>query len=302
MANTLAWATGDLRDRCRRRGRHHRDGAPLQHRAVAAADRAQGRDPALVRAHRRRSARPVEHRRPHHRAHQGRLADLGLQHARHHQPGRRDRAPAPTRSARSSCVDASQAAPQLPVDVVGVGADLLAFTGHKVVGPTGIGVLWGRREVLDSAAAVPRWRRDDRDGDDGSVRRTPPIPHKFEAGTPPIIEAIGLGAAVDYLGHIGLDAIHAHEQAITGYALDGLASVPGVRVLGPLDAASRGGAISFELDGVHPHDIAPGARLARRRGARRTPLRQAGARALRRAGLDADVVLPLHDARPRSTP
>ena len=81
------------------------------------------------------------------------------------------------------------------------------------------------------------------------------IPHKFEAGTPPIVQAVGLGAAVEYLGHIGMDAIHRHEQAITAYALDGLATVPGLTVLGPLDATARGGAISFEIDGVHPHDV-----------------------------------------------
>ena len=83
-----------------------------------------------------------------------------------------------------------------------------------------------------------------------------PIPHRFEAGTPPIVEAVGLGAAVDYLGELGLGAVRDHEHAITAYALDGLATVPGLRVLGPLDAAERGGAISFEVDGVHPHDIA----------------------------------------------
>src|SRR3546814_7756536 len=80
------------------------------------------------------------------------------------------------------------------------------------------------------------------------------IPHKFEAGTPPIVEAIGLGAAVEYLGHVGLDTIHAHEQAITGYALEGLQSVPGLTILGPTDAALRGGAIAFELEGVNPHE------------------------------------------------
>jgi cysteine desulfurase/selenocysteine lyase len=82
------------------------------------------------------------------------------------------------------------------------------------------------------------------------------IPHKFEAGTPPIVEAVGLGAAVDYLGHIGMDKIAAHEQAITGYALEGLATVPGLTVMGPLDVELRGGAISFEIEGVHPHDVA----------------------------------------------
>ena len=192
--------------RCRRRGRHHRDGAPLQHRAVAAADRAHRRDAALVRADRRRPARPVQHRRPDHRAHQGRLADLGLQHARHDQPGRRDRRAGRTRSARSSSSTPrrrrrscrSTWSPRVPTS--------LAFTGHKVVGPTGIGVLWGRREVLDAAAAVPRRRRDDRDRDDGERSTYAGIPHKFEAGTPPIVEAVGLGAAVDYLGHLGMDA------------------------------------------------------------------------------------------------
>jgi cysteine desulfurase/selenocysteine lyase len=152
-------------------------------------------------------------------------------------------------------VDASQAVPQLPVDVTASGADLLAFTGHKVVGPTGIGVLWGKRAVLDQlppfhggGEMIETVRMD--------VSTYAGIPHKFEAGTPPIVEAIGLGAAVDYLGHIGMEAIHAHEQAITAYALEGLATVPGLTVLGPLDATQRGGAISFELEGVHPHDIA----------------------------------------------
>src|SRR5689334_25405438 len=84
----------------------------------------------------------------------------------------------------------------------------------------------------------------------------PPIPHKFEAGTPPIVEAVGLGAAIDYISHVGLEAIHAHEQAITQRLLDGLGTVGGVTVLGPTDVTQRGGAVSFELDGVHPHDVA----------------------------------------------
>ena len=156
-------------------------------------------------------------------------------------------------------VDASQAAPQLPIDLSAFDEasrpDFLAFTGHKVVGPTGVGVLWGRREALES---LPPFLGG------GEMIETvrmesstyAPIPYRFEAGTPPIVEVVGLGAAVDYLDHVGMEAIHRHEQAITGYALDGLATVPGLTVLGPLDPARRGGAISFELAGVHPHDVA----------------------------------------------
>lgn len=152
-------------------------------------------------------------------------------------------------------VDASQAAPQLPVDVVASGADFLAFTGHKVVGPTGIGVLWGRGELL---AQLPPFLGGGEMIETVTMARSTyaGIPHRFEAGTPPIVEAVGLGAAVDYLSTVGMDAIHRHEQAITAYALDGLATVPGLTVLGPLDATRRGGAISFEIEGVHPHDVA----------------------------------------------
>jgi cysteine desulfurase/selenocysteine lyase len=143
----------------------------------------------------------------------------------------------------------------MPVDVVASGADLLAFTGHKVVGPTGIGVLWGKREVLEK---LPPFLGG------GEMIRTvtmerstyADVPSKFEAGTPPIVEAIGLGAAVDYLGHVGMDNVRRHEEAITGYLLDGLSSVKGVSILGPKDAHARGGAVSFELDQVHPHDVA----------------------------------------------
>ena len=118
-----------------------------------------------------------------------------------------------------------------------------------------------------------------------------PVPHKFEAGTPPIVEAVGLGAAVDYLTELGMDAVHTHEQAVTAYALEGLATIPGLTVLGPLDATQRGGAISFEIPGVHPHDVATvldTRGIAVRAGHR--------ACAVRRAELDAHVVLPLHDA------
>jgi cysteine desulfurase/selenocysteine lyase len=152
-------------------------------------------------------------------------------------------------------VDAAQAVPQMPVDVQAADIDFLAFTGHKVTGPTGIGVLWGRRSVFEQLppflgggemiATVAMERSTYAD-----------LPHRFEAGTPPIVEAVGLGAAVDYLSAIGMESIRAHEEAITGYALDGLSSVSGLTILGPTKAELRGGAISFELDGVHPHDVA----------------------------------------------
>ena len=156
-------------------------------------------------------------------------------------------------------VDASQAAPQLPIDLAAMAPeerpDVVVFTGHKVVGPTGIGVLWGRAGLL---AELPPFLGGGEMIETVTMARSTyaPIPHKFEAGTPPIVEAVGLGAAVDYLGHLGLDAVREHEHAITAYALDGLATIPGLKVVGPLDPAQRGGAISFEIDGVHPHDVA----------------------------------------------
>jgi cysteine desulfurase / selenocysteine lyase len=151
-------------------------------------------------------------------------------------------------------VDASQAAPQMPVDVAASGADFLAFTGHKVCGPTGIGVLWGRRELLEQ---LPPFLGGGEMIETVTMERSTyaGIPHKFEAGTPPIVEAVGLGAAVDYLSLVGLDKVRAHEEAVTGYLLDGLASISGITVLGPTDPSQRGGAVSFELDGVHPHDV-----------------------------------------------
>ncbi len=156
-------------------------------------------------------------------------------------------------------VDASQSAPQMPTDLAAMPAndrpDILVFTGHKVVGPTGIGVLWGRGDLL---AALPPFLGGGEMIETVTMARSTyaGIPHRFEAGTPPIAEAVGLGAAVEYLGDLGLDAIRTHEHTITAYALDGLATIPGLRVMGPLSAAERGGAISFEIDGVHPHDIA----------------------------------------------
>jgi cysteine desulfurase / selenocysteine lyase len=151
-------------------------------------------------------------------------------------------------------VDASQAVPQLPVDVAELGADFVAFTGHKMLGPTGIGVLWARYDLL---AALPPFLGG---GEmistvtmSGSTYAAPP--HRFEAGTPAIAQAVGLGAAVDYLSALGMDRVARHEQMLVAYALERLADVPGLRVLGPATAEDRGGAISFEIGGMHPHDV-----------------------------------------------
>ena len=151
-------------------------------------------------------------------------------------------------------VDASQGVPQRPTDVAELGCDLLAFTGHKVCGPTGIGVLWGRHELL---ASLPPFLGGGEMIEvvrmEGSTFAGPP--YRFEAGTPPIVQAHGLGVALDYLSGLGMEAVAAHEQEITSLMLARLADVPGLTILGPTEAVDRGGAVSFTLDGVHPHDI-----------------------------------------------
>jgi cysteine desulfurase/selenocysteine lyase len=151
-------------------------------------------------------------------------------------------------------VDAAQSVPHMPVDVAELGADFLGFTGHKLCGPTGIGVLWGRRELLDE---MPPFLGGGEMIETVWMDRSTyaPPPHKFEAGTMPIAQAVGLGAAMDYLNEIGLDAVHAHEQQLLARALPALAGIEGVRIMGPATPANRGAAISFEVDGVHPHDV-----------------------------------------------
>jgi cysteine desulfurase/selenocysteine lyase len=151
-------------------------------------------------------------------------------------------------------IDASQAVPQLPVDLAALGADFVAFTGHKMVGPTGIGVLWGR---LDLLAQLPPFLGGGEMIETVTMARSTfaSPPHRFEAGTPPIAQAVGLGAAIDYLSGIGMQTVAAHERAVTAYALEGLSTVAGLRIIGPTEPVDRGGAISFELDGVHPHDV-----------------------------------------------
>ena len=151
-------------------------------------------------------------------------------------------------------VDAAQSVPHMPSDVQAMDCDFLAFSAHKMCGPTGIGVLYGRRELLE---AMPPFL-----GGGDMIRRVTfegflpnELPWKFEAGTPRIAEAIGLGAAIDYLSALGLENIHAHEQAITAYAVESLSDLPGLRLLGP-PGTQHGGLAAFTLDGVHPHDIA----------------------------------------------
>jgi cysteine desulfurase/selenocysteine lyase len=151
-------------------------------------------------------------------------------------------------------VDASQAVPHQATDVAALGADLVAFTGHKMVGPTGIGVLWGRYDLL---AELPPYQGGGEMIEVVEMERSTYAapPHRFEAGTPPIAQAVGLGAAVDYLTGLGMEAIAAHEEALTAYALDKLTSIDGVVILGPTEAVERGSAISFNIAGVHPHDV-----------------------------------------------
>ena len=152
-------------------------------------------------------------------------------------------------------VDGAQAGPKLPLDMAALGADFYAITSHKMYGPTGIGALYGRRELLEDmppfiggGSMIRNVRRDEITWAD--------LPAKFEGGTPAIGEAIGLAAAVEWLDAVGLDAAHAHEAELTAYALERLGEVPGLRIFGPPVGDDRAGIISFDLEGVHGHDVA----------------------------------------------
>ena len=152
-------------------------------------------------------------------------------------------------------LDAAQTVPNRPVDVQALDVDFLAFSGHKTLGPTGIGALWGRESLL---AELQPFLTGGEMIRSVKLERTSwnSLPWKFEAGTPAYAEAVGLHAAIDYLHAVGLEAIDAHEHAITEYALERLAEVPSLRIVGPQTAAARGGVVSFVLEDVHPHDIA----------------------------------------------
>ena len=157
------------------------------------------------------------------------------------------------RAGAVTLVDGAQSVPHLPVDVQDLGADFLAFSGHKMCGPTGIGVLYGRKQLLE---AMPPFL-----GGGDMIKRVHlrsfapnELPHKFEAGTPAIAQAVGLGAAVDYLSSIGMLAIAGHEHTVVSYAIERLQEIPGVKIFGP-SANGKGGVVSFTLQGVHPHDV-----------------------------------------------
>jgi cysteine desulfurase/selenocysteine lyase len=151
-------------------------------------------------------------------------------------------------------VDGAQSAPHMPVDVTNLGCDFFAFSSHKMLGPTGVGVLWARPGLLEEmepflggGEMIARVRPD------GSTWAE--VPHKFEAGTPNIADVIAFGTALDYLAALGMDAVREHERAITQTAIGALVEIPGITIHGPRNVDERGGAVSFTVDGIHPHDV-----------------------------------------------
>ena len=151
-------------------------------------------------------------------------------------------------------VDGAQSVPHLPTDVQAWDADFVAFSGHKMLGPTGIGVLYGKRALLEEMPPFLAGGEMIREVTmEGATWND--VPYKFEAGTPAVVEAVGLGAAVDYLRELGMERVHAHERALVAYAYDRLSALDGVRILGP-GPEDRGGVLAFVVEGVHPHDVA----------------------------------------------
>jgi cysteine desulfurase/selenocysteine lyase len=152
-------------------------------------------------------------------------------------------------------VDAAQLVPHSPVDVKRLSADFVAFSGHKMLGPTGIGVLWGAMDALEETEPFEGGGEMISDVTLHTATWAE-IPHRFEAGTPPIIEAVGLHAAIDYLESIGMEKVFAHALELTAIALDRLGDVPGLTIQGPRDVEARGGVVSMVMEGVHAHDLA----------------------------------------------
>lgn len=151
-------------------------------------------------------------------------------------------------------LDACQSVPHMSVNVAELDVDFLAFSGHKAVGPTGVGVLWGKAELLDE---LPPFLTGGSMIENVTMTSATwaPVPQKFEAGVPNMAQAVGLGAACKYLLDIGMDAVREHEIAITGYALERISTIEGIRIVGPLENVSRGAVVSFTLADIHPHDI-----------------------------------------------
>lgn len=151
-------------------------------------------------------------------------------------------------------LDACQSVPHMSIDVARIGVDFLAFSGHKSLGPTGVGVLWGRAELLDE---LPPFLFGGSMISSATMTDATwaPVPRKFEAGVPNMAQAVGLGAALEYLEDIGLENIHAHEIALTGRLIEGLLRIEGVKIFGPTDLEMRGGVVAFTVDDLHPHDI-----------------------------------------------
>jgi cysteine desulfurase/selenocysteine lyase len=151
-------------------------------------------------------------------------------------------------------LDACQSVPHMSVNVAELDVDFLAFSGHKAVGPTGVGVLWGKAELLDE---LPPFLTGGSMIENVTMTTATwaPVPQKFEAGVPNMAQAVGLGAACKYLSELGMDAVREHEIALTGYALEKMSSIEGIRIVGPLENVSRGAVVSFTLADIHPHDI-----------------------------------------------
>ncbi|MFM9141977.1 MAG: aminotransferase class V-fold PLP-dependent enzyme, partial [Actinomycetota bacterium] len=151
-------------------------------------------------------------------------------------------------------IDACQSAPHFKLDVTELGCDFLTFSGHKALGPTGIGVLWGRKELLDS---MPPFLTGGSMIEMVTMESSTylPAPRRFEPGVPNMAQAVGLAAGLRYLTEIGLEKIHDHELALTKVAIEELKKIPELKIVGPEELTNRGGVISFELDGIHPHDL-----------------------------------------------
>ena len=257
IGNATGWprrrGRAAVRTRARRRDRRDRVRAPRQPHPLAGARRAYGRGPAAHPRARRRHSRPRGRGIPHRRPHANPRLPPRLERARHRESG--GELVALARSAGALTVlDACQSAPHLPLDLPALGVDLAVFSGHKMLGPYAVGGLRPCRGAR-SPAAVPHGRIDITTVTLDEADYLPP-PQRFEAGTQPVSQAIGLAAAVRYLEGVGMDAVHAHEQRLERRLRDGLRDVPGLRLLGDAATGVKRVALSaFDLDGVHAHDV-----------------------------------------------